>query len=346
MTSVNYSSNLPDQNLTQRRAFTEERPYEGAPDKALPYHIDPISRDTDAGGSTKANTSLLDGSVENPELVTENPSYIRYMNALGESETHSRMLEGMGDWGREEIQSRDTMMEDGDLPYIPHHRTYFAYNGPDEYNLNYWENENDITQTYNPFHTPALGMIEDLMSFHQEHIQEFNDWRQTNLSGEINGHFDDQFEEVVMYGEENSRSDGTYMYWRPEHGQRTVQNHPANEELIQELIEQERLEEDEDGEIGPAEDEEATYEAIFGDETQDLYGWATNRNLMDTYQGELEEIHSEMRNAREEFFKTFGLGGWNGEAPDYIPTEAELQPTGNESEFESEDDEEDIIQLE
>ena len=309
------SSVAPDETMTQRRNFpVEQRPYEDAPDNALMYQIDPVQRDTDTQDAPAQGPSM-DAIREDNTLFNHHNAVMTAVRAFGRGEAHSYMVDRIGDWGIQQIERRDNMMEEGELPYLPQMRTYFNYHHMGDRPFRYWENEdNDITD-YHPFHTPALDMIRDGTQMIDDSVEEFRQVLQTNgIPEEALDEFDqDRGGASYEHQDEVSQGNTDYLYWHRETDRRPTE-HPDTNFMMNELYDQDRIDITDEHDFDnptpegftPTEDEEGLHTTLF-DPNETIEGFMTDRMRMMEYGAMLEDIHAEMMEAREEVLRAFGI---------------------------------------
>ncbi len=350
--NMDYSGNAPDDPGQRRPIQPEERPYEQAQDNALPYHRDQTQPDTDTRTRRLAvGQHSVDEVNGDYEVMTDHPAFENLLDAMSDIMAHDRLYDNMEEWGRQQIEGRDTGMEEGDVPFTPFHRAYFSYQQGNGYNQNirYWESDNNITGPYIPYYSVNhAGVAEGFNEFHGSSADTREQMEELGFDEEVIDSLYDRAEERsydVADGMTYNSMD--YLYWRHENGREPTE-HPDTEFMLRELLDQERLVEDEDADFdaptaldfSPGEDEGELHRQIFTP-TQDelLYGYTTNLAEMERYGEEQEALVETFNTAREEFHQVFGIPV--GEREENEPEAFEPE----EEEAENVSPEDDIIQL-
>lgn len=235
--------------------------------------------------------------VDFDEMVMSD-SFQNLADSYGALMTHQQQLADLDGWARNNIEERDGEMEDGNIRFTPFNRMYFRYDDGTETgaNLRYWENEDNSLRgvgnrrfTNNlDDHDEQANEMRELMNIVYSHLDELGGM---DVLNELDDRADD------MYMMMNQGMDG-YAFFEPENHRRPTE-HPDYNFMMNELFDQGRIDEVEDGgfdindrnSLRDGEDEEGLIDNIFSADFEDaIFGYNTSPELMTEHLNRGEEI--------------------------------------------------------
>ena len=285
------------------------------------YSRDAIKQDTDdiegfRQPEPQPRQRLDLGNVRLPEEFTDEQreDLANYTNMMGLLNFQQRQIDNLGDWENQQIERSREEMESGDRPSMSgFDLAYFHYTHPDgttRFNAETWDNNDMVAGNLPPYMRRAENEILD--TFDNDDINH-NVWlEQLGLPDDhpLIEHLD---EEIGERSYENDRYDGGWGYWREDI--RPVEGHPNFEFMYDELREQDRIMEDDDGEPRPMTEEEEDrmggdeYERVFGEERGVVSGYRTSAEEMNSFRAEIEENIQDAIRYRNEWLSQFQVGG-------------------------------------
>ena len=237
-----------------------------------------------------------------------------YTNMMGLLNFQQRQIDEIGDWENQQVERSREEMESGDRPSMSGlDLAFFHYTHPDgttRYNAHTWENNDMVAGDLPPYMRRQENEMNDL--FGNDDINH-NEWLgQLGLPEDhpLIEHLD---EEITENSYENDRYDGGWGYWREDI--RPVEGHPNFEFMYDELREQDRIMEDDDGEARPMTEEEEDrmggdeYERVFGEERGNVSGYRTSAEEMESFKAEIEENIQDAIRYRNEWLSQFQVAG-------------------------------------
>ena len=237
-----------------------------------------------------------------------------YTNMMGRINFQQRQIDNLGDWENQQIERSREEMESGDRPSMSgFDLAYFHYTHPDgttRFNAETWDNNDMVAGNLPPYMRRAENEMNDL--FGNDDINH-NVWLGQLGLPEDHPLIEELDEEIGENSNENDRYDGGWGYWREDY--RPVEAHPNFEFMYDELREQDRIMEDDDGEARPMTEEEEDrmggdeYERVFGEERGNVSGYRTSAEEMESFKAEIEENIQDAIRYRNEWLSQFQVEG-------------------------------------
>ncbi len=236
-----------------------------------------------------------------------------YTERLGGIKFMERQLEEIGDFENQAIETSREEMESGDRGNTGFDLDYFHYTHPDgttRYNAHTWENNDMVAGNLPPYMRRAENEMVDL--FDNDDINH-NVWLEQLGLPEDHPLIEQLDEDIAEDSQYRDRLDGGWGYWRPD--TRPIEGHPNFEFMYNELVEQDRLVEDDEGEARPMTEEEQEqlgfdeYERVFGEERGNVSGYRTSAEEMESFRAEIEENIQDAIRYRNEWLSQFQVGG-------------------------------------
>ncbi len=236
-----------------------------------------------------------------------------YTNMMGRINFQQRQLDNIGDWENQQIERSRDEMESGDRGNTGFDLAYFHYTHPDgttRYNAHTWENNDMVAGDLPPYMRRAENDMVEL--FDNDDINH-NVWLEQLGLPEDHPLIEELDEEIQENSYDNERYDGGWGYWREDI--RPIEGHPNFEFMYDELVEQDRLVEGDDGEPRAMTEEEQDrlggdeYERVFGEERGVVAGYRTSAEEMNRFREEIEENIRDAIEFRNEWLSQFQVGG-------------------------------------
>lgn len=223
-----------------------------------------------------------------------------------------RNFDNIHEWEKEQIENSREAMDSGDLPSMSglDMNFFHIHNNNNQretrYNFHTWDNDD---QTYGDM-PPYMERVYDDIQNEFDNVDTMTD----SWLGEVQGGNDEWSEYLneAIYSESFERedfNDGT-AYWYSDFGRHPT-HHPNFDFMYDELLEQDRLIEDDEGEPrAPTEEEEEDgrgdlHERIYGDNPESIRGYRTSVNLMSEYLQSIREAREEVISDRNAFLSRF-----------------------------------------
>ena len=219
-----------------------------------------------------------------------------YIDTMGRLRYLQDQLEFQHEWEANQIEEAQTEMENGDRDPYGIHLPFFHFHHNDNrtltrYNFETWNNNDTTEGDYPPPMNRIRGRMEDAL---EDNAHKYDNNTIMDRLGVYDSGFADNLSEAIDESRrEQDRYDGGYSIWREDYGRRTTQ-HPNFDFHRDELVEQELLLEDEEGEIPEPQQQildmgvGGAYESVYGEDSY-VRGFRTSEAIMEDYLREIEE---------------------------------------------------------
>ena len=240
---------------------------------------------------------------------------------LLESYIHSsanyRFLEKQFDdtheWERDQIERSREEMESGDRPSMSGlDLNFFHFHHDDNhrntrYNFHTWDNDDHTNGDMPPYMRRIYDETYQDLSNNTDHHTDSWLEQTRGETDEWSEYLTEAIDERVWESEVNG---GGNAYWREDNGRHPT-NHPNFDFMRDELVEQDQLLEQDDGEERPPTEQEqddgegGAYERVYGDNPESVYGYRTSERIMNEYLEEIREARQEVIRDRDAFLQRF-----------------------------------------
>jgi hypothetical protein len=233
-----------------------------------------------------------------------------YIDTMSRIRHKEYQIEFSSEWENRQIEMAREEMDSGDRQNYGLDLPFFHFQHPDgttRHNFHTWENNDQVQGALPPYMERLHDEIEESFS---NNSTNHSYWLSDLGLADDHPFINEIDEEIAEKTRDMENFDGSYGYWREDWG-RNPPNHPNFDFHRDEMIEQEGLLEDEDGDVRPPDDEEDddglgyAYERVYGDNAENVAGFRTSAEEMNAYKGEIEALQEMALKERNDWLSQF-----------------------------------------